>query len=85
MEAAAGAYNLKLVFAQSNGAFVSEVRVAVKNNNGTLALEAMSHGPLFFARLPPGNYAVEAIYGGIAKQGSASVPANGQNVVHIRW
>jgi Ni2+-binding GTPase involved in maturation of urease and hydrogenase len=85
MEAAAKDYSLKLVFAQSGGAFVADVQVSIKDSGGATVLDATSGGPLFFAKLPAGNYTVEATFQGIAKRSPISVTATGQQVLDFRW
>jgi len=85
IEGAAKGYGLKLVFAESSGAFVADVQVAIKGSGGKTVLEATSNGPLFFAKLPPGNYTVVATYQGVAKQSAVSVATTGQRVLDFRW
>jgi hypothetical protein len=85
IEAAANDYNLKLVFAQSGGAFVADVQVSIRESGGATVLTAASEGPLFFAKLPAGSYSVEATYQGVAKKSSVSVAATGQRVLDFRW
>jgi hypothetical protein len=85
IEAVAKDYNLKLVFAQSGGAFVADVQVSIRDSGGATVLTAASEGPLFFAKLPGGSYSVEATYQGIAKKSSVSVAATGQQVLDFRW
>jgi hypothetical protein len=83
--AAAKDYSLKLVFAESSGAFVADVQVVIKGGGGATVLEATSNGPLFFAKLPAGNYTVVATFQGVAKQSAVSVAATGQSVLDFRW
>jgi hypothetical protein len=85
LDAAAKNYNLKLVFAQSSGAFVADVQVTITDSTGSTVLDATSNGPLFFAKLPAGDYRVEATYAGIAKNSSATAPGSGQSVLDFRW
>jgi len=85
LEAAAKDYNLKLVFAQSSGAFVADVQVTITDATGSTVVNATSNGPLFFAKLPAGDYRVEATYAGIAKNSSVKVPGSGQGVLDFRW
>jgi hypothetical protein len=85
IEAAAKDYNLKLVFAQSGGAFVADVQVSIRDSGGATVLAAASEGPLFFAKLPAGSYSVEATYQGVAKKSSVSVAATGRRVLDFRW
>jgi len=85
LEAAAADYNLKLTFARADGAFVADVDVTVKSKSGATLLAAKSEGPLFFARLPPGDYEVAATYRGVAKQDGVALGAGGQQELHFRW
>jgi hypothetical protein len=85
LEAAAKDYNLKLIFARSSGAFVADVQVTITDAAGSTVVDATSNGPLFFAKLPAGDYRIEATYAGIAKNSSATVPGNGQSVLDFRW
>jgi hypothetical protein len=85
VEAAAKGYNMKLVFAEADGAFVADVQVTIKSDDGQTVLSAVSKGPLFFAKLPAGTYTVEATYRGETKEGSASIDKTGQRVLDFRW
>jgi hypothetical protein len=76
----AGAYNLGLAFAGKSRQFLSDVNVAILDDKGNEIVRAISYGPWFFVKLPPGNYNVRATYGGkvqevknirLAKAGSA--------------
>lgn len=61
LTAAAAGYNLKLVFAdRSGGHFLSDVKVGIRNAKGEPVLDAVSDGPWFFVKLPPGSYRVSA-------------------------
>jgi len=85
LKAAASDYNLKLVFAESNGAFVADVLVTIKNAEGATLLDAKSTGPLFFAKLPAGEYGVQASYRGAIETRSVAVAETGQQALDFRW
>ena len=70
-------YNLKLVFAQKDGAYLADVRVSVDDARGATLLDAKSSGPLLLARLPPGTYRVSASLDGNGKVRSRACPAPG--------
>jgi hypothetical protein len=57
-------FNLKLVFARKDGAFVSDVAVAIKTPSGKEVLVDQAQGPIFMAKLPAGTYVVEATFEG---------------------
>jgi len=61
VEAMAGDYGLKLVFAErGNGAYLADVDVTIKDAEGATVIRAKSDGPWFFADVPDGEYIVEA-------------------------
>ncbi len=60
-----GAYNLRLLFAvQGSGEYLANVRVKLLDHKGNTVLDAMSDGPYFYAKVPPGHYQVVADNGG---------------------
>ncbi len=78
-------YNLHVAFAQSDGAYVADVALAIRSADGRLMWQGVSDGPFFFARLPRGQYLVTAEYGGKAATrridaGSAPGPLH-----HFHW
>lgn len=65
LKAAMPNYPLALTFAASDGqraAFVSQVRVVVRNQYDVTVLNVESQGPFLLARLEPGTYQVFATY-----------------------
>lgn len=53
-------YNLKLMFARTDGDYLAEVNVVVENAKGAQVLKADSVGPWLYTKLPPGKYEVMA-------------------------
>ena len=54
-------YNLRLTFARpGSGEYLSDVHVRVDDSHGRSVLNTNSHGPFFFAGLPPGTYHITA-------------------------
>ena len=68
MEARAKDYNLKLVFADKSGAYLSGVMLVLATAQGAEIISVATNGPWFFIQLPPGNYSVRATFGGDTKQ-----------------
>jgi hypothetical protein len=61
IEQKAADYNLKLTFArQGSGAFLSGVKVVVRDRRGAVVIDTVASGPLLLARLPEGEYRVAA-------------------------
>jgi hypothetical protein len=52
--------NLKLVFTEPLGSYVSDIAVTVTDRKGNVVLETNSAGPWLIARLEPGSYKVVA-------------------------
>jgi 3-deoxy-D-manno-octulosonate 8-phosphate phosphatase KdsC-like HAD superfamily phosphatase len=82
MRAMAGQYNLKLEFALTGGDFLSDVRVMLR---GPVNLDAVSDGPLFMAKVPPGLYRVTVTCNGVAKTRQVTVGATGQKAEIFLW
>lgn len=78
LEAQGPQYNLKLVLARGDGAFVADVGIHISDRRGGTVLEAVSAGPWFYARLPAGSYRVQADLEGTSRSASVTVPARGQ-------
>jgi hypothetical protein len=55
-------YNVKLVFAERSGDYVSDVRVVIDDLHGKRLAQVMTNGPWLYVKLPPGRYRVEATY-----------------------
>jgi hypothetical protein len=68
MEERAKDYNLKLVFAEKTGPYLSDVSVALASGKDGEILTIATNGPWFYIQLPPGTYEVKAIFRGEARQ-----------------
>jgi hypothetical protein len=68
MEERAKDYNLKLVFAEKSGPYLSGVSVALASVKGGEILAIATDGPWFYIQLPPGTYGIKATYKGETKQ-----------------
>ena len=68
MEERAKGYNLKLIFAEKRGAFISGVTVVIASAKGAEIASLMTEGPWFYIQLPPGDYSVKASFKGETKQ-----------------
>jgi hypothetical protein len=79
-------YNLHLLFAQQGtGAYFADVPVQITDAAGRTLVNAVSAGPLFYARLPPGKYKVVASHKGNAISQLADVPATGSVDLNYYW
>ena len=85
LRAAGNDYNLQLSFALRNGDYLGGANVKIRDGRGTTVFEGTSDGPLFFAKLPPGKYAIDATAEGKTIEQVAQAPAKGQTHVYFAW
>jgi hypothetical protein len=78
-------FNLKLVFANTSGAYLSDVKVTIFDASGQVVLDATSEGPLLMAKLPVGGYRVYATLGGHPETRRITVAAKTLRIVNFRW
>ena len=78
-------FNLKLVFANTSGAYLSDVKVTIVDASGHVVLDATSEGPLLMAKLPAGGYRVDATFAGHPESRKVTVAANKLITVDFRW
>jgi hypothetical protein len=77
--------NLQLSFALEDGSYLGGANVLIKDAQGKTILETASEGPLFFAKLPPGKYTIDATAMGKTIEQVTQVPAKGQKHVYFAW
>lgn len=70
--------NVKLEFAQLDGAFLSSVKVTISDASGTARLNLTTDGPWLFVRLPAGEYRVRAERNGNVQTASVTVAETGR-------
>ena len=78
-------FNLKLVFALGNGEYLADVDVSVVDAANRVVLDTSSEGPWLLARLPAGNYQVNANYHGSVERRAVAVGATGLRTIDFRW
>jgi len=77
-------FNLKLVFMLTEGQYLADVRVALRDKTGKLLLEHVTDGPIFMARVPAASYTVSATYGGSTQSRSIDV-VEALRTAYFRW
>jgi len=65
--------NLKLVFAERSGAFLSALPVTITDTSGAIRLQVKTSGPWLFVRFPAGEYRYSAERGRQVESGSVTV------------
>ncbi|MHB8494767.1 MAG: carboxypeptidase regulatory-like domain-containing protein [Casimicrobiaceae bacterium] len=80
-----GDFNLKLVFANTAGAYLSDVKVTIVDASGQVVLDATSEGPILMAKLPAGDYRVDASFDGHPESRKIAAAASKLVTVDLRW
>lgn len=69
-------YNLKVVSSFTTGHYLSNIPVQISDKQGTVLINTVSDGPLFYANLEPGTYKVTAMYGDTLKTQTITIHKN---------
>jgi hypothetical protein len=86
LDAARDRYNLRLAFADSDGAYVADVTVRLMGQGGRTVYEGNAEGPYLFARLDPGRYRLEAKHEGVTQIRMLNVGAKQTTpIVYLHW
>jgi hypothetical protein len=83
IDAQRAAFPLRLVFSVASGAYVVADHVDVRGANGKV-FDVDNAGPMLLLKLPPGDYTVEASYGGRSEQHKVRVSRE-STTVNLRW
>ena len=78
-------FNLKILFAQTDGKYVANVKAVVSDAKGRKLLEHVADGPYFMARMPAGEYSVAATFAGKTQTRKVGVAAKGLRTEILRW
>ena len=68
MEERGKSYNVKLVFAEKTGGYLSNVKLVIGDTKGGEIISINTNGPWFFIQVPPGSYSVVATFVAETKQ-----------------
>lgn len=85
LDALAGDFNLKLVFALESGNYVSDVRVTIADATGKPLVNAAAQGPWFLVRLPAGNYQIVATFADRPVTRQISIGSAKSSTIDFRW
>jgi hypothetical protein len=78
-------FNLKLTMTVPSGQFTTPAALRIEDAAGTTALEIRPSGPLFFAKMPAGQYVIQATAEGQTLTKKVTVPASGLEAVAMTW
>jgi hypothetical protein len=86
MKAAASQHDLMLTFAVSNGAYLADVDVEIRNSRGGVVLSAKCEGPIMLVDLPAnGSWSITAISNGQARQKTITAGAGRHAQATFVW
>lgn len=85
LEAEARNYNLAITNANKAGDFTVGTALTIQAKNGRNLLRVSDTGPLFYAKLPPGDYVIHAMNSGQERTRDVKVGARGTTDVHLIW
>ena len=78
-------FNLKLVFANTSGEYLSDVKLTLVDASGHAVLDVTTEGPLLMAKLPSGSYQIDATFNGHPETRKITVAADKLVTVDFRW
>lgn len=84
MREVASRYNLHITAAQYDGAYLSDVSLNVIGEQGSL-MRIDQAGPLVYARVPAGNYAIVGSHNGVEKRQEIQIPQGRSKQVLFYW
>lgn len=78
-------FNVRVLFSETGGAYVSDVKVSLLNKKGEEIAATQSEGPILLIRLKPGSYTIKASVSGATKTQKFTVPAKEPVRVHVAF
>ena len=78
---AKGNYNLQLVFAETTGPYLADIKVGIQGMDGKKLVDMSTKGPWFFVELPTGQYTVTVTHDGKSEVRHLDVAKNFQRVI----
>jgi hypothetical protein len=78
-------FNLKLTTAIPSGQFTSPSMIRIADVRGAKVIEVRPNGPIFLAKMPAGEYVIQATAEGQTMTRKVTVPASGLEAVAMSW
>ena len=83
MESQAGRYSMRMVFSESNGQYIVADHVSLRKK-GTEVMSMDNAGPLLYAQIPPGQYALAVSYHDVTQTRSVTIGSRNGDI-HMTW
>lgn len=78
-------FNLRLLFTEQSGAYISDVRVKIADKSGNIIAQTHTKGPVLLVQLGTGTYSIVAQQGSVLKDTRLSVKAGKRTEYHFRF
>ena len=85
LDDAARNYNLRISNANRAGDFTTDTDLTIQTKNGHEMLHVAATGPLFYARLPAGDYIIRATNSGQQRVRDVTVASAKSTDLHLIW
>ena len=85
MKASAGAYDLLISNAEKDGSYTAGIDVILRDGRGQVVLSAKDTGPLFYVKLAPGEYTLDANYHGVERVRDVAITPHHPAEIHLIW
>lgn len=85
LEAQARHYNLAITNANRAGDFTTDTALVIRSKTGREILNVADTGPMFYAKLPPGDYVIHATNEGQQRTRDVNIASRGMTDLHLIW
>ena len=85
LRAKQGEYNLMVILSRKDGHYLGGAKLAIRDQAGRTVLRINAKGPWIFAKLPPGNYTVDAKAGGTTRSSRIVIGKKKLERIHLIW
>jgi hypothetical protein len=69
----------------TRAAYISDVRIIIKDGSGKIVLDTITEGPFLLVRLAPGRYSLDASYESKTLHRDVSIGKGGGNKIVLLW
>jgi hypothetical protein len=82
LKAVENQYNLKLIFTEGSGEYLSDVPVHVQDHKGHTVLDTVTKGPVLLLSLPQGSYKIKAGQQSVVREQNVTVKNTPHKSLH---
>jgi len=78
-------YNTKFLFTESNGEYLADLPVNIRDGKGETVVSTVTNGPILLVNLPAGSYTVSATDAGVSREQKVTVSTHKLQTVQFRF